>query len=114
MRTWVAAASLTKARKRSQLDAKLHWNAVTPDYLTKSFTQARDDSEAYKDIPAGERPTFHEIRALGTWLYEHQFFAQEYIQGLLGHADVRMTEHYQAGHGDEAVVYMKVKADLPV
>ena len=87
---------------------------MTPDYLTKSFTQARDDSEAYKDIPAGERPTFHEIRALGTWLYEHQFFAQEYIQGLLGHADVRMTEHYQAGHGDEAVVYMKVKADLPV
>jgi hypothetical protein len=23
-----------------------------------------------------------------------------------------MTEHYQAGHGDDAVVYMKVKADL--
>ena len=33
-----------KAPKRSQLDDKLHWNAVTPDYLTKSFAQARDDS----------------------------------------------------------------------
>ncbi|WP_214510516.1 tyrosine-type recombinase/integrase [Pseudomonas brassicacearum] len=103
-----------KARKRSQLDAKLHWNAVTPDYLTKSFAQARDDSEAYKDMPAGERPTFHEIRALGAWLYEQQGFPQEYIQGLMGHADVKMTEHYQAGHGDDAVVYMKVSADLKV
>ncbi|MNV03103.1 Phage integrase family protein [compost metagenome] len=103
-----------KARKRSQLDAKLHWNAVTADYLTKSFAQARDDSRAYDDIPAGERPTFHEIRALGAWLYEQQGFEQEYIQGLIGHADVKMTEHYQAGHGDEAVVYMKVKADLKV
>lgn len=26
-----------KARKRTHLDAKLHWNAVTADYLTKSF-----------------------------------------------------------------------------
>nr|WP_256348121.1 tyrosine-type recombinase/integrase [Pseudomonas yamanorum] len=61
---------------------------------------------------AGERPTFHEIRALGAWLFEQQGFAQEHIQGLMGHADVKMTEHYQSGHGNEAVVYMKVKADL--
>jgi integrase len=31
-----------KARKREQLDAKRHWNAVTEDYLTKAFTKARD------------------------------------------------------------------------
>ena len=107
-----------KARKRSQLDAKLHWNAVTADYLTQSFAQARDDSPPpYDDMPAGERPNFHEIheiRELGAWLYEQQGFEQEYIQGLMGHADVKMTEHYQAGHGDDAVVYMKVKADLKV
>ncbi|PVZ55538.1 hypothetical protein C9422_21205 [Pseudomonas sp. B1(2018)] len=35
-----------KARKRSQLDAKLHWNAVTADYLTKSFARAWNDSHA--------------------------------------------------------------------
>lgn len=101
-----------KARKRAQLDAKLHWNAVTPDYLTKSFALARDDSKAYEELPAGERPTFHEIRALGAWLYEQQGFEQEYIQGLMGHADVKMTEHYQAGRGDDELVYMQVKADL--
>jgi len=64
---------------------------------------------------ASRQPThLHEIRALGAWLYEQQGFEQEYIQGLMGHADVKMTEHYQAGHGDDAVVYMKVKADLKV
>lgn len=30
----------------------------------------------------------------------------------MGHADEKMAEHYQARHGDEAMVYMKVKADL--
>jgi integrase len=30
-----------KARKRTQLDAKLHWNAETADYLTKSFALAQ-------------------------------------------------------------------------
>ena len=39
---------------------------------------------------------------------------RKYIQGLMGHADVKMTEHYQGGHGDDAVVYMKVNADLKV
>jgi hypothetical protein len=39
---------------------------------------------------------------------------QEYIQGLMGHADVQMTEHYQTGRGDDALIYMKVKADLKV
>lgn len=101
-----------KARKREQLDAKLHWNAVTPDYLTKAFAKARDESEAYKDMNPGERPTFHELRALGAWLYEQQGFPQEYIQALMGHADVKMTEHYQAGHGPDSVVYQVVRADL--
>ncbi|WP_133144363.1 tyrosine-type recombinase/integrase [Pseudomonas fragi] len=63
-------------------------------------------------MPANERPTFHEIRALGAWLYEQQGFAQDDIQGLMGHADVKMTAHYHSGHGPEAVIYHKVKADL--
>ncbi|MNE11833.1 Phage integrase family protein [compost metagenome] len=101
-----------KARKREQLDAKRHWNAVTEDYLTKAFTKARDDSEAYKEMPKAERPTFHEIRALGAWLYEQQGYPQEYIQALMGHADVKMTEHYQAGHEEKGVQYQRVGAEL--
>ncbi|WP_230853142.1 integrase [Pseudomonas fluorescens] len=101
-----------KARKRTQLDVKLHWNAVTPDYLSKSLAQARVDSTACQGLPAGERPVLHEIRALDAWLCEQQGFEQEYIQGLMGHADVKMTGHYQSGHSDDEMAYMKAKADL--
>lgn len=101
-----------KAQKRTRLDAKLHSNAVTPDYLTKSHAQARYDSKAYEELPAVERPVFHEIRALNAWLYEQQSFEQECIQGLLEHANVKMTEHYQSGYGDDEVAYRKVTADL--
>jgi hypothetical protein len=80
-----------KARKHPQLDAKLHWNAVTSDHLTKSPAQAQGDSKACQELPAGERPTFHEIRALGARLYEQQGFEQEYIQSLMGHADAGKT-----------------------
>lgn len=101
-----------RARSREQLNAKRHWNAVTEDYLTKAFTKARDESEVYKEMPKAERPTFHEIRALGAWLYEQQGHPQEYIQALMGHADVKMTEHYQAGHEGKEVQYQRVGADL--
>lgn len=101
-----------RARMREQLDAKRHWNAVTEDYLTKAFTKSRDDSEAYKEMPKAQRPTFHEIRALGAWLYEQQGYPQEYIQALMGHADMKMTEHYQAGHEGKEVEYQRVGADL--
>ncbi|WP_085716647.1 tyrosine-type recombinase/integrase [Pseudomonas sp. B28(2017)] len=85
---------------------------MTSEYPTKSLTQAWDDSKANEDLPAGERPAFHEIRALGSWLYEQQGFEQEYIQGLMGHADVKTTEHYQAWQRNDEVTYMKVTADL--
>lgn len=70
------------------------------------------DSNAYESMSKAERPTFHEIRALGAWLYEQQGHAQEYIQALMGHADVKMTEHYQAGHEGKEVEYQPVCADL--
>ncbi|MBT2339487.1 MULTISPECIES: phage integrase Arm DNA-binding domain-containing protein [Pseudomonas] len=101
-----------KARRREQIDAKDHWTSVTPDYLTKEFSKARDAAQAYDHVPAGERPTFHEIRALGAWLYEQQNFPMEYIQALMGHADEKMTKHYQEGHGDKTIKYVEVGAEL--
>lgn len=101
-----------KARRREQIDAKDHWTSVTPDYLTKEFSKARDAAHAYDHVPAGERPTFHEIRALGAWLYEQQNFPQEYVQALLGHADEKMTRHYQEGHGNKTIEYVEVGAEL--
>jgi integrase len=60
----------------------------------------------------GARPTFHEIRALGAWLYEQQNFPQEYIQALMGHADEKMTKHYQEGHDEKKIEYLEVGAEL--
>lgn len=101
-----------KARKREQIAAKDHWTSVTPNYLSNKFSKARDAAHAYDHIPAIERPTFHEIRALGAWLYEQQNFPQEYIQALMGHADAKMTKHYQDGHTEKGIEYLEVGADL--
>lgn len=98
---------------KATLEAKTHWSAVTPDHLTRAFTKARDDAGAYDNIrnKAG-RPTFHELRAFGAWLYEQQGFSTEYVQALLGHADSKMTEYYQSGHGEEGIEYQRVSAGL--
>jgi integrase len=101
-----------KARRRDLIESKDHWTSVTPDYLSKEFSKARDAAHAYDHVPVGERPTFHEIRALGAWLYEQQKFPQEYIQALLGHADEKMTRHYQEGHDEKKIEYVEVGADL--
>lgn len=101
-----------RARRQEQIASKDHWTSVTPNYLTKEFSKARDLAKAYESIPAGERPTFHEIRALGAWLYEQQKSPQDYIQALTGHSDVKMTKHYQEGHTDKVIEYVDVGADL--
>lgn len=101
-----------KSRRREQIDAKDHWTPVTPDYLAKEFSKARDTAHAYDHVPVGERPTFHEIRALGAWLYEQQKFPQEYIQALMGHADEKMAKHYQEGHDEKKIESLEVGAEL--
>ncbi|WP_248769174.1 tyrosine-type recombinase/integrase [Pseudomonas sp. MWU12-2345] len=101
-----------RARRKEQVDAKAHWTSVTPDYLTKEFRKARDAAKAYDHMPISERPTFHEIRALGSWLYEQQKFPTEYVQALMGHADEEMTKHYQEGHEKKGIEYVEVGAGL--
>ena len=93
---------------REQIAAKDHCTSVTHNYLSYEFSKARDAANAYDHIQATERPTFHEIRALGAWLYEQQNFPQEYIQALMGHADAKMTKHYQDGHSEKGIEYLEV------
>ena len=88
-------------------------SAITPDYLTKEFRKARDAAGAYNDIKNPmARPTIHELRALGAWLYGQQGFAREYVQALMGHASEDMTAYYQAGHDRKGTVYQRVQAGL--
>jgi integrase len=102
-----------KARRREQIQAKTHWSAVTVDYFTKEFAKARDACGAYDHIEnTRARPSVHELRALGAWLYEQQGFPTEYVQALLGHTDEKMTTYYQSGHTEKKVAYLKVSAGL--
>jgi len=34
------------------------------------------------------------------------------IQALMGHADAKMTKHYQEGHTEKGIEYLEVGADL--
>lgn len=101
-----------KARRKEQVAAKDHWTSITPDYLTNCFRKARDAAHAYDHLAPDERPTFHELRALGSWLYEQQKFPTEYVQALMGHADEKMTKEYQDGHKSKEIEYVEVAAGL--
>ncbi|MFT0138755.1 tyrosine-type recombinase/integrase [Alcanivoracaceae bacterium MT1] len=90
--------------------AKLHPFAVAENYLTNTFREVRDKVGAYDHLPKDERPTFHDIRALGIWLYEKAGFPPEYINALSGHASDAMREHYAEGHEEKAPKI--VRADL--
>lgn len=87
-----------KPRRRRHGSQKTSVYQWTPKALTVAFTEARDRSEAYGDLPAEKRPTLHQLRALGSWLYREAGVSDEHIQVLMGHASVKMTEAYQAGH----------------
>jgi integrase len=99
-----------RARK-SPKNPKEHPYQVTTDYLTKAVAAVRDASGVFKDWPAAETPTLHELRSLGAHLYQEAGYPVEYIQALLGHADAKMTELYLSGYGEK---WQEVRADLPL
>lgn len=78
--------------------AKPHPFAVLPDYLSKQFSKWRDKSGAYDHLPKNQRPSFHDIRALGILMYHKAGYPMDYIMALAGHALSSTTEHYISGH----------------
>ncbi|WP_179989867.1 phage integrase Arm DNA-binding domain-containing protein [Acinetobacter sp. YH1901141] len=76
---------------------KLHPFAVTEDHLTKQFKKYRDLSGAYDHLEPNERPSLHDLRALGIYNIT-QKYGKKYAQALAGHATVKMTDHYLEGH----------------
>lgn len=90
--------------------AKPHPFAVLPQYLSKQLSKYRDASGAYDHLTKEQRPTFHDIRALGILMYYKAGYPVEYIMALAGHAKSATTEHYLEGH--EEVKPIAVNADL--
>ncbi|MCU4481323.1 phage integrase Arm DNA-binding domain-containing protein [Acinetobacter ursingii] len=78
-------------------NAKLHPFAVTEDHITKQFQKYRDLAGVYDHLEPRERPSFHDLRALGVYNIT-QKYGKTYAQALAGHATVKMTDHYISGH----------------
>lgn len=101
-------------RRRQWTEGKPHWTYVNPDYLSKAFAEARDQVEQFASMPERTRPTFHEIRGLGSRVYQAQGMTEQAIQALMTHANKRTTEIYLDG-GAKALSdsdYLAVAAPL--
>ena len=87
--------------------APLHGNKVDvlPSMLTLAFTQAVTKSGLYQSSP----PTLHELRSLGSRLYELRGFDKKVIQNLMGHRQEATTDIYLNPDEPE---YIKSKALL--
>ena len=96
---------------RQVREAKLHPFAVDEDYLSREFSRVRDECRAYADLRPEERPTFHELRALGMHRYKEAGFDQEYITALSGHSTEAMYQRYLRDH--EQLKPRRVEAGLP-
>lgn len=70
-------------------------NKFAPETLSRRFKAARDASGFFDEIPHDERPTFHEIRALGARLYKQ---CKIDPQALLGHTTEAQTKVYLSRH----------------
>ncbi|MBU2709213.1 tyrosine-type recombinase/integrase [Zooshikella marina] len=88
-----------------------HHTAVRRDFLSRAFTKTRDMTSLFNGIDPSERPTFHEIRSLGGYLYEQQGFEKSYIRKLMGHTSEKMTNVYLDGHENR---WTECNADLPI
>lgn len=86
-----------------QTKEKPHHLAMTGDFLSKEFAKYRDLSNVYEDLEIGQRPSFHDIRALGIKLITDKY-SQAYAMALAGHADERMWKHYLDGHEERKPV----------
>jgi len=80
-----------KNRKNEECD---HWSQLSREQISKGFAKARKLSGYYEHLTPKEKPTFHEIRALGANLYLEKGWTEEDIQKLLGHTKLSQTFEY--------------------
>lgn len=89
-------------RQRRWVAGKPHWTAIEPGYLSRAFQAARDATGLWAALPELERPSFHEIRGLGSRLCLAAGMREEAIQALMTHSQAKTTQVYLEG-GREAL-----------
>jgi integrase len=100
--------NLTAAVRRGDM----HWYEVTGSTLTHEFKDARERSGYYAHLAPRERPSLHDIRALGLFCMFKAGYPIPYIQALAGHAGEAMTHYYLSGH--EQIRPVEVEAGLSI
>jgi enterobacteria phage integrase len=80
-----------------QQQKKPHHFAMSEAFISHEFARIRDDAKVYEHLAPGERPSFHDLRALGIKMVTDKY-GKGYAMALAGHADERMWRHYIEGH----------------
>lgn len=70
--------------KRIKAGEKAHWTQLSPKQISDGFAEARDASGLFDSVPKEERPTFHELIALGAHLRLESGWTESQIQRLKG------------------------------
>jgi integrase len=89
-------AILIKCKNVSEFVISYQNKPVNGNYLSKSFQKARDESGYFKEMT--NPPSFHEIRALNSFVQKKAGIETNKTQILLGHSNEKMTVHYQEKH----------------
>ncbi|NIB44857.1 hypothetical protein HBA55_35075 [Pseudomaricurvus alkylphenolicus] len=101
-----------RPKRKIKGDSRKHANQVLPDYLTRAFAETRDECGDFNSVSPSARPSFHEIRALGSHLFNKAFGEERRkdVQLLMAHTDEKITRHYQQGHETH---WTEVELSLP-
>lgn len=83
----------TRKQKR-WMAGKAHWTKIAPAYLSKTFAEIRDKVPRFAALPAKQRPTFHEIRGLGSRLHLQRGQSKKKIKELMAHGNQKTTDIY--------------------
>lgn len=91
-----------------KIRAKHHLLAMTPYFLSHEFAHYRDQAGLFDQLDPEQKPTFHEIRALGEYRIAQQY-GKEYAKALAGHSTDAMYEHYVGRHETEKPIKISYK-----
>ena len=87
-----------KQKTKAQAILRDHPTQGLPEDISRAFATARNKTELFEDWGQFEKPSFHEIRALGADLKRKAGWPNELIQQLMAHSDKEMTNHYLDKH----------------
>lgn len=84
--------SLRMSRRSGPAGKSARW------HQQRSHSATRDQAGAHEHLPKAQRPTFHDVRALGMRLYTEAAFTKEYAIALSGRATEPMFERFTLDH----------------